>query len=216
MKYLMIAAWMITLTKVNAQQSTNGTISGNVYWKYNDYVGNKADAGSEVQLTSLTNPSTTFKSTCDLQGNYKIEGIQPGRYFLIIKSKNTKQDPVWYSRIFGIYKLQLDTVLSTNVSSFRPDLQAEIDTLYNKQMALVKDYAQNINKWKPSKYIKENEKLKTALHDKIKEWFSVMPSDLKMKLDTYYYIHESFYYQIVEITTNKSETIVTDFGITYL
>lgn len=212
----MIAVCLISLLTSKAQQATLATLSGNVFWKYNDYVGNKADAGSEVQLISLINPSTTYKSTCDLNGNYKIEGIAPGRYFLIIKSKNTKQDPTWYSRLFSVYKQQLDTVLNTNVSGFRTDLQAEIDTLYNKQMDLVKDYAQNMNKWKPSKYIKENEKLNTALHAKIKAWFEVMPIELKLKLNTYYYIHESLHYQIVDLTSNKTETIVTDFGNTYM
>jgi hypothetical protein len=30
-----------------------GTLTGNAYWKYNNYVGNKPDAGAEVTLYSL-------------------------------------------------------------------------------------------------------------------------------------------------------------------
>lgn len=214
MKYLRLLLLFIIIVESAIAQP--GSVSGNVYWKYNDYVGNKADAGSDIKLISLINPTTSYKSKCDLQGNYKIEDVTPGRYLLIIKSFNTKQNPARYMRLFSIYKQQLDTAFGTNVSNFRIDIQSEIDSIYKRQMDLVQDYAKKMSVWNSSKYLKQNAKIEKALHGKIKSWFEVMPDNLKEKLNTYYYIHESFYYQIIEIQPNKNETVVTDFGITYL
>lgn len=195
----------------NAQ---TGSLSGNVFWKYNDYVGNKADAGSEVHLILLSNPVSTYKSTCDLQGNYKIDGVLPGRYFLIIKSKNTKQDPIMYSRLFDVYKHQLDSILGINISDFRTDIQSQIDSLYKQQLELVKKMGRN--EIKLNKYLKEDAKIKKDMLTKIEEWFNVMSTEYKLKLDTYSSIHESFHYQIVDVQANKNEAIVTDFGTTYM
>lgn len=207
----MIAVLMFAGT-LKAQLSATGTITGNVYWKYNKYVGNRPDAGSDIVLIQLTNPAIQHKTKCDIQGNYKIDGIIPGRYFLQVKSKNTKQDPILYTRLFKIYKAQLDSVYEIKVATFRTDLQNEIDELYQKQVELNK----KMTEMKYSVYRKENDKIEKDLYDKIKEWIESMPIEFKNKLGIYTAIHESLDYDVVEIKENKSETRVTDFGITYM
>lgn len=189
------------------------TVAGNVYWKYNDYVGNKADAGSDVYIISLTNPQNKITTKCDLQGNYRFDNLNPGRYFLWIKSKNTKQHPVMYSRLFEAYKYQLDTVFNIKISDFRKDLQIQIDSLYKAQIELVQKYAKN--EIKMGKYIKENAKVDNLLIKKTKEWFEDMPAEMKLKIDAFSNLHESFHYQIIDLAAGKNETIITDFGITY-
>lgn len=205
---------LILLIVVNQINGQTGTISGNVYWKYNDYVGNKADAGSDVSLVSLSNPEIKLNTTCDLQGNYKLEGIAPGRYFLIVKSKNTRQDPVMFSRLFEVYKFQLDSILGIKISGFRIDMQAKIDSLYKQQFELVQKFGKN--EIKMQKYLKEDARIKKDLLSKIEEWFNAMPMEQKLKLNTASYIHDSFHYQIIDVQPNKNETVVTDFGVTYL
>lgn len=202
---------VILLTSINQINAQTGAISGNVFWKYNNYVGNKADAGSEVVLIQLTNPAIRHKTKCDLQGNYKIEGIIPGRYFLQIKSQNTKQDPIFYTRLFKIYKETLDSAYEIKVSGFRNDLQKGIDELYQQQFDLNKRMTQ----MKYANYRKENDKIEKGLLNKIKEWIESMPIEFKNKLGIYTHIHESLDYSVMEIKEDKSETVITDFGITY-
>lgn len=206
--FLSCVLLLISVNQINAQ---TGTVSGNVYWKYNNYVGNKPDAGSEVTLMQITNPAIRHKTKCDIQGNFKIEGVTPGRYFLQIKSQNTKQDPIFYTRLFRIYKENLDSVYEIKVSSFRNDLQNEIDELYKQQVELNKRMTQ----MKYPIYKKENDKLEKELLLKIKEWIESMPIEFKNKLSIYTSVHESLDYSVLEIKENKNETVVTDFGITY-
>lgn len=206
--FLSCVLLLISVNQINAQ---TGTVSGNVYWKYNNYVGNKPDAGSEVALMQITNPAIRHKTKCDIQGNFKIEGVTPGRYFLQIKSQNTKQDPIFYTRLFRIYKENLDSVYEIKVSSFRNDLQNEIDELYKQQVELNKRMTQ----MKYAIYKKENDKLEKEMLLKIKEWIESMPIEFKNKLSIYTSVHESLDYSVLEIKENKNETVVTDFGITY-
>lgn len=212
MKKRLFISCLILLISVNAIKAQTGSVSGNVFWKYNNYVGNKADAGSEVILIQLTNPAIQHKTKCDLQGNYKIEGIIPGRYFLQIKSQNTKQDPIFYTRLFKIFKGNLDSAYDIKVSSFRNDLQDEIDELYKQQVELNKKMTQ----MKYAIYRKENEKIEKELLSKIKEWIESMPIEFKNKLGIYTSLHESLDYEVLEIKENKNETVITDFGITYM
>jgi predicted molibdopterin-dependent oxidoreductase YjgC len=213
MNKLLYLSCLLLLIGINQIYAQTGSITGNVYWKYNDYVGNKADAGSEITAILLSNPETKYNATCDLQGNYKIEGLNSGRYFLIIKSRNTKQHPVTYSRLFEVYKRQLDTVLKIKASDFRKDLQFQIDSLYKAQIELVYKYGKN--EIKMGKYMKENGKIDNLLMKKTKEWFDDMPQEMKLKIDAFSNLHESFHYQIIELASGKNETVITDFGITY-
>ena len=104
-----------------------GSFAGVVYWKYNDYVGNKPDIGSKVELYSLDTirGNLKYETSVDAQGNYKLEKVLPGSYLLILQSKNTTVCPekllqklVGYSseikQLFNfdidIYKTQLDEI----------------------------------------------------------------------------------------------------------
>ena len=71
-----------------------GTISGNVFYKYNDFVGNRADAGATVNVLNYDNPEIRLEPlTADVQGNYKTEPLKPGRYMVIVRSKANTADP---------------------------------------------------------------------------------------------------------------------------
>jgi hypothetical protein len=66
-----------------------GSLTGNVYWKYNDFVGNKPDAGAQVFLFSRDTAKSPVQVDCDLQGNFNIDGLAPGEYIVAVKSKAT-------------------------------------------------------------------------------------------------------------------------------
>jgi hypothetical protein len=79
------------------------TIRGNVVWKYNEYVGTKADVGAKVLLLRRFEPKLSLSplldktdrdkgahvTEVDMLGKYEIGGLPPGSYDLLILSKNT-------------------------------------------------------------------------------------------------------------------------------
>ena len=72
-----------------------GEVTGNVYWKYNNYVGNKPDAGSKIWLYSIDTlrNKQIYDATCDVMGNFKLDKILSGFYLMIVKSENTTSSP---------------------------------------------------------------------------------------------------------------------------
>jgi hypothetical protein len=73
----------------------SGSLSGNVYWKYNDIIGNKPDAGTTIKLYDKENKliNSNYSVTTDIDGNYKIDNIKSGLYLMIANSKNTTSSP---------------------------------------------------------------------------------------------------------------------------
>ena len=66
-----------------------GTIAGNAFWKYNDFVGNKPDAGSKVYVFPSNLMDKELQIKCDVQGNFKFDNVKPGKYLVVIISENT-------------------------------------------------------------------------------------------------------------------------------
>lgn len=90
-----------------------GSLKGSVTWQYNDFVGTKADVGSQVFLIPIGFKQKNFtKSQMDLYstigsipaksnlqyakvngfGAYEITDIPVGKYHIIISSKSTNRD----------------------------------------------------------------------------------------------------------------------------
>ena len=95
-------------TNDKTEATTTGTVTGEVTYKYNNYVGNRGDAGSTVLLISKNIESLpdelAYGSTYDLpegcyatevsgSGNYTFNNIPTGEYVLIFISKNTSPNP---------------------------------------------------------------------------------------------------------------------------
>lgn len=66
-----------------------GSVAGNVYWKYNNFIGNKPDAGSDVFLFSSDTGKAPLQATCDIQGNFSLADVPVGDYKLVVRSKST-------------------------------------------------------------------------------------------------------------------------------
>ena len=92
-----------------------GTVTGEVTYKYNDYVGNRGDTGSTVLLISKNVTSLpdnlAYGMTSDLpegcyatqvsgSGQYTFNNVPTGEYVLIFISKNTCPNP---SMVAGFY-----------------------------------------------------------------------------------------------------------------
>ena len=67
--------------------SQTGKISGNAFYKYNDFVGNRPDAGCTAYL--FLNNTFIEKTKSDVSGNFYFDGLKTGSYDLIIVSNAT-------------------------------------------------------------------------------------------------------------------------------
>lgn len=113
-----------------------GSVAGVVTYKYNQYVGNRADVGSIVMListsvTSLTEltafgdvsrqPEGCYATQVDGSGEYRMDDIPVGEYYLIILSENTTSassdgEKNWGSEIYSLF--EEDALSAADINSF--------------------------------------------------------------------------------------------------
>ena len=197
-------------------KSINGnysSISGNVSWKYNDYVGNKADAGSEVLLISMDTIRGVLKyeSTADLQGNYKIENILPGSYFLVIKSKNATDCPEDHLNNLKNYETDLSQLFGLNLLPFKKEIDA-IDQLHEQFTKIL--LADESEYGGYTSQINQYTKIETDMRERAAKIIEKIPDDVKRKIDIYSGYSNALYFSNVRIEEGNPEVIITDFGIT--
>lgn len=104
-----------------AEVSKTGTVTGEVTWLYNNFIGNKPDKGAPVILIStkvkslpdrlgygislenLDLPEGVYTTTVTGTGNYTFDNVPIGDYYLVIISNNTneKTDQVTGSGSWG-------------------------------------------------------------------------------------------------------------------
>ena len=181
----------------------HGSLSGNCYWKYNDYVGNKADAGAEIELYSLDDMELKYKVTADLNGNYKIEEVPVGKYFLIIHSKNTTDCPRSHLDNLSIYNDKIKLLFGFDIKKYKAQLNEieKLDSLSNYSL---------FDKESTDDYYKY-EKLANEKAIKLIESF---PKDFKNKIKLYTGYSYTYDFSTITIEKDKNINVISDFGIT--
>jgi|GEM_PF-3370872 len=120
------------------------TIKGNAFYKYNDFVGTRPDAGSTAYL--FYKPSSIVKQAkCDVIGNFSFDNLQPGNYLLLVESKNTTSSP---EEMFAILKY-------TPTSTF---FNADVKDIYNTYADSIIFYQKKIDSLSTAPYLTNNKK----------------------------------------------------------
>lgn len=190
-----------------------GSLTGNVYWKYNDYVGNRPDAGSEAMLYSLDTirGDLRFEATADVQGNYKIDRIPPGAYFLIVRSRNTTDCPDGHLRNFRIYSSYLKQLFGFDMGKYS-DQMKEISMLDSLASAALR--ANDEGYGSASGGLDGYYKYKEQSRDKANELLKSFPDDFTRKIELYTGYGNAYDFGIIYIDEGKSTNEITDFGNT--
>ncbi len=218
--------------------SQTGIIQGNVFWKYNDYVGNKPDAGSRIYLYSKLSGSRipqNYKS--DINGNFKIENLPSGKYFIIIVSKNTNmsieeifqnvfQDPINFENIikylgFNIKEVNRAMYDSVLYYKKRTELFSEKNVSLNlmNTSGMKRKELKNLSD-SITKYDVKYELSKTDYHNLIEKYFTYISRNLKdwdeincnnLGITLYEKVHM----EEIAVSENRTSQVVVDFGITY-
>jgi hypothetical protein len=214
MKLLLIAIISLSIFSCSQPQKTvkekgKGTYKGNVYWKYNKFVGNRPDAGSLVYLYNLKDTSQFYFAKTDVRGDFTIDSIPEGLYFSIVQSKNTTGSPKDFYDEISLYaeslgelaKYDLKKVISEKkeMIHFLDSLKANSFVKYTGASAL-------------NHYSKYNDSINSVCSSLIRQ----LPERVRWKISILTPYSSKVVYDLVFITANKTETKVIDFGITYM
>lgn len=117
---------IVAVCNVTVKQKT-GSITGNITYKYNNYVGNKPDTGADVLLISAKVTSIPdqvvvgmyigidendgiYVTNVDGTGTYTLENIPVGEYYIVVVSANTSNFSrgSWYDWGLEVYNMLSD------------------------------------------------------------------------------------------------------------
>jgi len=200
MKLLLFTLYIIPVFLFGQTKS----ISGNVFYKYNEFVGSRPDAGASIILLKQDDVRFSEETIADVDGNYKFDGLLEGRYLAIVKSKNTNvSEQMGFTRL-DIYKDIIAYYIPEFPSLFSGPLYDSVMIAKNE----LKEYVSS-KKYKTKKYYE----MDLTLTKTIYRFFSKIPIAIHNRLGLIMPTHK-LVFEVV--TLNESDKkIVTDFGITY-
>lgn len=195
----------IIITVLFASCNGVGSLEGNVYWKYNNYVGNKPDAGSSAFLYSLQQDSNPLEETADLEGNFKFDKVSSGDYLLIVKSKNTTSS--FYDMLKELLNNSSDLKKIFNVDIYSLDKEKVRNFLYKDSLYIETLVHSNDNSLSQQNLQKQEDFLDYTAGEILKK----IPIGNKLA-DL---ISRKIKIKNVAIKKDRNDKEVIDFGITY-
>jgi hypothetical protein len=191
-----------------------GSLAGIVYWKYNNYVGNKPDIGADVRLFSLDSirGRVKYETSVDAEGKYKLEKILPGRYLQIVRSKNATNCPEEHLSSLTRYSDEIKELFDFDINKYKSQLNdiKNLDSLYS---AIVLDD-------EISKYGGLSQKMEkySIIEREIRDKAEILINSFPLSFTSNFGIYSAYSYaldiRLVWIEEDKIETKDTDFGIT--
>lgn len=203
-------------TSTESLNGDPGAVTGNIYWKYNNFVGNRADAGSTLILVGWDSlrRGIEHQATADVQGNYKIEGVLPGIYFAIVQSKNTTACPDKHLRNLRMYERQFRDLFDFDINKYEVEMD-EIEKIQSQYISTVID-SDSKKYGGLSAQLKKSHSLKSEMLEKAEKLIDSFPGEFKRKIKLYTGYSNSLDFEVVRVDEGKTYNINTDFGITCL
>jgi hypothetical protein len=202
----------IVATSPKAFNGDYGIVSGNVFWKYNNYVGNKPDAGSTVLLFALDTlrENVEYKAAADVKGDFTIENVLAGRYLMITKSKNTTSSPDDLLDMILLYGSDIrEKFPKFPLADDNPDIKE-----YRKYDSLRHEALTNMEMGFSARYtvFEQIEKVKS---EKARVIMDKLPKDVLYSLGVYGSYSNKIDISTIIVEEGKTHTEIIDFGITY-
>jgi hypothetical protein len=213
MKRLLL--YLILIPLLSSAQTSS--ISGNAYWHYNDYVGDKADAGSDVYLFTGEPGKAPQNTQCDVMGNFRFDNLTAGDYMVLIISKNTTDDGSYNFIPFDAYHQYCKKFLGFDIREQKAayDSVAILDTAYQQSAR------QKISLWNSNKRLKDLQIKKDALAFQKRQILSTAVSNVDLMVAPPLIplrstaIQKKVNLSFVTLSGGQNKTIIADFGITY-
>lgn len=192
-----------------------GSVSGNVYYKYNNFVGNKPDAGASIKLFKADEAAKgpNYETTTDVQGNYKIENVIPTEYLLMIQSKNTTaKDSEIFDQLIANSK-EIKEVFGADIDAIKKEIE-EVNTLDVKASEAYSNAMSDLSA-SGKKYVTEYGSILKLRNEKVKAILAKLPADLQKHLGLANGVGQKI--ELKKLTVNEAQNSQnnTDFGLTY-
>lgn len=204
----------VNRTNTKSINGDYGTMTGNAYWKYNNYVGNKADAGAEIELYSLdtVRGNLKYEASADVQGNYRIEKVLPGSYFLMVRSKNATDCPERHLDNLVLYENYMKQLFGLDIDNYKTQLD-EIKNLESTFTAILTDNDEKKYGGLSGK-IDKYTAIEREMREKAEKLLEGLPDDFKKKIHLYTGYSNAYDFTTIRIEEGKTENENSDFGIT--
>lgn len=184
-----------------------GSVEGNVYWKYNDFVGNRPDAGAEIRIINNRDSLKYYTTTADVRGDWSFDSIPAGYYVLVVKSESTKSSNLEFFRELSAGLHFMDTVYHFG-DEFLDPIRDSIRFLQNSMDSLIINYNPETNEYSSISEVREQ------MEALAKRALSQIPLEWLMRFGIYSTGNKIDVHSIGVYKQTKKK-IVTDFGISY-
>ncbi|MEI2739373.1 MAG: hypothetical protein V9F01_11345 [Chitinophagaceae bacterium] len=183
-----------------------GSVTGNVFWKYNDYLGNRPDAGSEIKLYNFSDRTIKFSTKADVRGDYKFDKIPTGQYLMLTISNNTEEDEFGTIAPLFKYDVFFDSIFQVN-------LKSQVGNLYEKAnsfsgISLFK------NSFSKEDYIRLAKDNRDSSNFYSKQIIMLLPDIIKRETEIHQGRLPKLAINIAYVKKDETEQIITDFGLT--
>ena len=204
--------------KVNDTESKSfngeyGSLSGNAYWKYNDYVGNKPDAGAAATLYGLdsTRQGLKFEAVADVKGDYKIDKLLPGGYFLVVRSKNTTDCPYYHVFNLDVHRKWIKDAFGLDVDNYRSQVD-EIMAMHDKAQDVLYEDTPGLNAL--TRKLDRYNAMEEIINGKADSLIRNLPREFQLKVMLPSGYGNALYFKWIHINEGEDKSVVSDFGIT--
>lgn len=181
---------------------------GNVFWKYNDYVGNKPDAGADVLLYGIPDSTICYSTKADVRGDFTYDCIPSGTYLLIVTSSNTTS-----STLESIGDMYGNSPFLSAVARF--NLLPDVKSMYDKRNAFERegllvdgfDYSA----------IRKRQAIKDSADFAVLKYLGSLPDTVRIRTGLKFegaYPHKR-HIELITLEPRRLKTTVVDFGLTY-
>lgn len=183
-----------------------GSISGNAFYHYNDYVGDKPEAGATVYLfADSVHPGSSTQ--CDVQGNYRFDKVKPGQYLLMVVSYNTYDDGYFILSELKSQQGRYRRFLGFDIG----DLGQCYDSIAILDTALTRAMEKKLSAKKSMQAMDAGLK---AIHDQTRRAVdeAYHRTSFYPKLAMGGLLHK-IYFSIVSVDVDENKTVISNFGI---
>lgn len=193
-----------------------GSLTGNIYWKYNNFVGNRPDAGSSVDIYSLTDSTIHLQTTADVRGDYRFDSLPTGRYLAIIQSKNTTKSAKDNLRDIYINSPYLERIFhATYRQLFEGGYYRKIKVFDSLSSAALNGDPSKKSLSQLNASLKWHEAYKDSSNKVADSIINLLPNEIRMQTGVYGTGSQSIKIENFSVEKNRNTSLITDFGITY-
>lgn len=211
-----ISVFIVGLIGCSQHNKDFGSLLGNIYWKYNNFVGNRPDAGSRIDIYSLTDSTIRLHTIADVRGDYRFDSIPVGEYIAIVQSKSTTKSAKDNLGELYMSSPYLERVFNVKYDSlFKSNFYRKIEFFDSLSDAALNGDPTSKSLDQLNASLKWTNAYKDSSINVADSIINMMPATIKISTGVFSNGSNSVDIKQFTIEKNRTTNLVTDFGTTY-